>query len=901
MSRSGELGGDEALDPDLVPDAPLAPGRRTLTMSLMRVQRSPGASAQASPATTAPATTSGAPAAPAPADAMIVADGTATQPGQMHLAQFMSQLRAQVLATANDALGPVWSATGCPYIETWFARHATTPAAELDRLARSYSGVTAPRAATDYMGPILTRLRAGIARWKAGQGVDGDAAAAGLGIGSGPPLTPSAAGASAASAPAPADRNHAAVQLKSDGTEPAEVGSPAAVLEGLGGGSALDGSQDSRFGAAMSDNFSDVRLHTDQVGARKASELGARAFTVGTHIAFAAGEYRPGTPEGDALMAHELAHVQQQRGGALDGTARKKAEFEGPEGPLEQEADQVAAAAVTQLHRAGTPATARAKSSLSSTLSLKRCTSPTPTPAPAPVVAPPIPTTHGADTHGGVALPDSADQAWLAGHLNPESVAVAPPPVLGLPPPAPVVQHWDGLAANPQHTQNQNTLKREMRIAMRAYLDSQMAALRRLSTAPRVPMAQAGTGAMAGHDTGVQGIAGLANDAVSTTFGGDTAGAALSGAQRTSITGPLQATGASRTLFDQNNLADLRIGMNMNNDGLARDAANWIGTSTPAASGVLSRHHLSTEEAGEQQTFWNTFLTEFLAAGTNQADCLLFQQFGLNTTTDRGVMLGTATDPASFGGDANQAMRATRWNLFVIAIHETMHRRAHPAFAAAQTGQVMREGFCELFSEVVGNTILPILRSGGNEDMRHGIEGQVQPIDVTFIPATYTISGEYQDFYDNAKAIRDGGGGHRGIGDSSCRAAYFQGHVELLGLNPDGTAAAAPPAGTHTMQIPPGLHNVDELATATGISRAQLITDNTGIDTTFPTSAVLTGCRIHVVVSSGAAVEDRAMIAAQNGVSEADLARANPGIPRDATTNRWPALAAGATVLIPVH
>ena len=45
-----------------------------------------------------------------------------------------------------------------------------------------------------------------------------------------------------------------------------------------------------------------------------ARSLEARAFTVGTHIAFASGEIRPGTLGGDALLAHELAHVIQQRG-----------------------------------------------------------------------------------------------------------------------------------------------------------------------------------------------------------------------------------------------------------------------------------------------------------------------------------------------------------------------------------------------------------------------------------------------------------------------------------------------------------------------------------------------------------------------------------------------------------
>jgi hypothetical protein len=46
------------------------------------------------------------------------------------------------------------------------------------------------------------------------------------------------------------------------------------------------------------------------------TSLGARALTVGTHIAFAPGEYRPGGVRGNALIAHELAHVVQQAGGA---------------------------------------------------------------------------------------------------------------------------------------------------------------------------------------------------------------------------------------------------------------------------------------------------------------------------------------------------------------------------------------------------------------------------------------------------------------------------------------------------------------------------------------------------------------------------------------------------------
>jgi outer membrane protein OmpA-like peptidoglycan-associated protein len=60
-------------------------------------------------------------------------------------------------------------------------------------------------------------------------------------------------------------------------------------------------------------HFGDVRVHSDATAERAASSLGAAAFTSGHHIAFAAGRYAPQTFKGRHLLAHELAHVVQQR------------------------------------------------------------------------------------------------------------------------------------------------------------------------------------------------------------------------------------------------------------------------------------------------------------------------------------------------------------------------------------------------------------------------------------------------------------------------------------------------------------------------------------------------------------------------------------------------------------
>ncbi|MET0214552.1 MAG: DUF4157 domain-containing protein, partial [Vicinamibacterales bacterium] len=90
-------------------------------------------------------------------------------------------------------------------------------------------------------------------------------------------------------------------------------------------GEPLDGpvraEMESRFGYG----FSRVRVHTGSQATATTSTLAARAFTVGDHIVFNAGHYAPHSLDGRRLLAHELAHVVQQRHGGpappLDSSA----------------------------------------------------------------------------------------------------------------------------------------------------------------------------------------------------------------------------------------------------------------------------------------------------------------------------------------------------------------------------------------------------------------------------------------------------------------------------------------------------------------------------------------------------------------------------------------------------
>lgn len=89
---------------------------------------------------------------------------------------------------------------------------------------------------------------------------------------------------------------------------------PASVHATLrGGGHALDPATRGFFETRMGQDFSDVRVHTDAQAAQSAREVQARAYTVGRDLAFGAGQYDPHSATGRKLLAHELAHVVQQR------------------------------------------------------------------------------------------------------------------------------------------------------------------------------------------------------------------------------------------------------------------------------------------------------------------------------------------------------------------------------------------------------------------------------------------------------------------------------------------------------------------------------------------------------------------------------------------------------------
>ena len=148
------------------------------------------------------------------------------------------------------------------------------------------------------------------------------------------PLTPS----NAPSAPKKKEEG-VTVQRKADSSA---MGTPvpAGVHEVLHSpGTPLDGDTRRVMESRIGVNFGNVRVHTDARAAASARAMRANAYTVGRDVVFASGQYSPHSPDGQKLLAHELAHTIQQAGHSI---ANVDSSSISSEVDSEQAAEQVA-------------------------------------------------------------------------------------------------------------------------------------------------------------------------------------------------------------------------------------------------------------------------------------------------------------------------------------------------------------------------------------------------------------------------------------------------------------------------------------------------------------------------------------------------------------------------------
>lgn len=84
-----------------------------------------------------------------------------------------------------------------------------------------------------------------------------------------------------------------------------------------GGGQSMGDKIRQPMEQAFGADFSGVKVHTDSTADNLNRSINARAFTTGSDLFFKKGEYNPGSPSGQELLAHELTHVVQQNGSSV--------------------------------------------------------------------------------------------------------------------------------------------------------------------------------------------------------------------------------------------------------------------------------------------------------------------------------------------------------------------------------------------------------------------------------------------------------------------------------------------------------------------------------------------------------------------------------------------------------
>jgi hypothetical protein len=107
------------------------------------------------------------------------------------------------------------------------------------------------------------------------------------------------------------------VQPLSNGGMSATPELEAAIRQARGSGQPLSDRVRQPMEQAFGADFSGVRVHEDAQSDQLNRLLRARAFTTGKDIFFREGVYNPGSWGGQELIAHELTHVVQQNGGAV--------------------------------------------------------------------------------------------------------------------------------------------------------------------------------------------------------------------------------------------------------------------------------------------------------------------------------------------------------------------------------------------------------------------------------------------------------------------------------------------------------------------------------------------------------------------------------------------------------
>ena len=111
------------------------------------------------------------------------------------------------------------------------------------------------------------------------------------------------------------------------------------IQQARGSGNSLPKEIQTEVSQSMDQDFSQVRIHTDEKSDKLSRMINARAFTIGKDIFFKRGVFAPASIPGRKTLLHELTHVIQQSGSKSTGGRLKLGAINNSH---EHEADRVA-------------------------------------------------------------------------------------------------------------------------------------------------------------------------------------------------------------------------------------------------------------------------------------------------------------------------------------------------------------------------------------------------------------------------------------------------------------------------------------------------------------------------------------------------------------------------------
>lgn len=350
---SGEMEETPAQEPtaEQTP-AEQTPGEQTPAEQAPGEQTPVGASASG-PAGSADVAPEEATSTQGPASSLIVDDSaTEVSEGQMKKTQFIASVRAEICRMIEPVLGSAGQTSdGCPFLAAWMDSYQKKDVAHIEQTVRKYTPDAASAStAAEYITAIGQRAVQVVQIWVRMGMLSGNLSnvPAAAKVADDPDAVleelekmnvVQESGAKTAQKPV--------VQTKAKVGRARNVDDPVAIQKELGEGQPLNEGVRSRMESAFGASFSHVRTHTDSNAVGLSNRVNARAFTIGNHVAFGSGEYKPGTLLGDGLIAHELAHTLQQAG-ATGGLDKMEAGATGYDA-LEKDADNTAVEVMTSL------------------------------------------------------------------------------------------------------------------------------------------------------------------------------------------------------------------------------------------------------------------------------------------------------------------------------------------------------------------------------------------------------------------------------------------------------------------------------------------------------------------------------------------------------------------------